>query len=39
MKYLTAIRSYGLDVYTEWMDLKLVLSEITKKQNKICNTM
>lgn len=37
---LIAARSDGLDVYTEiWVDLELVLSEITKKQNKIFNTM
>lgn len=40
MKYLIAVRHYGLDIYTEtWMTLKLALSEITKKQNTICNTM
>lgn len=39
-KCLIAARSDGLDVYTEiWIDLELVLSEITKKQNKIFNTM
>lgn len=36
MKYLIAVRRYGLDIYTEtWMNLKLALGEVTKKQNTI----
>lgn len=40
MKYLMAVRHYGLDIYAEtWKKLKLALREVTKKQNWIGNTV
>lgn len=40
MNYLTVVRSNELEEGTAtWVDFKLVLSEMTKKQNKFWSTV